>query len=149
MASCDLTLSSSASSLPITSNPEDGPSAPSATVIKKRKHYDKTFKLKVIMFAEKFSNREAEKNRPRPRIQRLPATHLKLIERAHSNQGNTVYNINLFRSMPGFHYTVTYTMSVEKLYFNILYRRTNLGVWHMVSQAIPFATPTSEDILNK
>ena len=60
MASCDLPSSSSASSLPITSNPEDGPSAPSATVTKKRKHYDKTFKLKVIMFAEKFSNREAE-----------------------------------------------------------------------------------------
>ena len=57
-ASCDLPSSSSASSLPITSNPEDGPSAPSATVT--RKHYDKTFKLKVIMFAEKFSNREAE-----------------------------------------------------------------------------------------
>ena len=29
-------------------------------------------------------------NRPRPRIQRLPATHLKLIERARSNRGNTV-----------------------------------------------------------
>ena len=43
------------------------------------------------MFAEKFSNREAERNRPRPRIQRLPATHLKLIERARSNRGNTVY----------------------------------------------------------
>ena len=67
MASCDLPSSSSASSLPITSNPEDGPSAPSATVTKKRKHYDKTFKL---MFAEKFSNREAERNRPRPRIER-------------------------------------------------------------------------------
>ena len=67
MASCDLPSSSSASSLPITSNPEDGPSAPSATVTK---HYDKTFKLKVIMFAEKFSNREAERNRPRPRIER-------------------------------------------------------------------------------
>ena len=50
MASCDLPSSSSASSLPITSNPEDGPSAPSATVTKKRKHYDKTFKLKVVMF---------------------------------------------------------------------------------------------------
>ena len=70
MASCDLPSSSSASSLPITSNPEDGPSAPSATVTKKRKHYDKTFKLKVIMFAEKFSNREAERNRLRPRIER-------------------------------------------------------------------------------
>ena len=69
MASCDLPQSSSASSLPITSNPEDGPSAPSATV-KKRKHYDKTFKLKVIMFAEKFSNRKAERNRPHPRIER-------------------------------------------------------------------------------
>ena len=34
--------------------------------------------------------REAERNRPRPRIQRLPAIHLKLIERARSNQGNTV-----------------------------------------------------------
>ena len=44
----------------------------------------------IVMFAEKFSNREAERNRPRPRIQRLPATHLKLIERAHSNRGNTV-----------------------------------------------------------
>ena len=44
----------------------------------------------LFMFAEKFSNREAERNRPRPRIQRLPATHLKLIERARSNQGNTV-----------------------------------------------------------
>ena len=62
MTSCDLPSSSSASSLPITSNPEDGPSAPSATVTKKkRKHYDNTFKLKVIMFAEKFSNREAER----------------------------------------------------------------------------------------
>ena len=90
MASCHLPSSSSASSLPITSNPEDGPSAPSATVTKKRKNYDKTFKLKVIMFAEKFSNREAERNRPRPRIERLPATHLKLIERARSNRGNTV-----------------------------------------------------------
>ena len=29
-------------------------------------------------------------NRTRPRIQRLPATHLKLIERARSNRGNTV-----------------------------------------------------------
>ena len=56
MASCDLPSSSSSSSLPITSNPEDGPSAPSATVTKKRKRYDKTFKLKVIRFAEKFSN---------------------------------------------------------------------------------------------
>ena len=56
MASCDLPSSSSASSLPITSNPEDGPSAPSATVTKK-----KPFKLKVIMFAEKFSNREVER----------------------------------------------------------------------------------------
>ena len=37
---------------------------------KKRKHYDKTFKLKVIIFAEKFSNREAERNRPRPWIER-------------------------------------------------------------------------------
>ena len=27
----------------------------------------------------------------RPRIQRLPATHLKLIEHARSNRGNTVY----------------------------------------------------------
>ena len=53
MASCDLPSSSSVSSLLFTSNPEDGPSAPSATVTKKRKHYDKTFKLKVIMFAEK------------------------------------------------------------------------------------------------
>ena len=50
----------------------------------------------LFMFAEKFSNREAERNRPRPRIERaleynaLPATHLKLIERARSNQGNTV-----------------------------------------------------------
>ena len=44
----------------------------------------------LFMFAENFSNREAERNRPRPRIQRLPATHLKLIERARSNQGNTV-----------------------------------------------------------
>ena len=44
----------------------------------------------LFMFAEKFSNREAERNRPRPRIQRLPATHLKLIEHARSNQGNTV-----------------------------------------------------------
>ena len=70
MASCDLPPSSSASSLPITSNPEDGPSAPSATVSKKRKHYDKTFKLEVIMFAENFSNREAERNRPRPRKER-------------------------------------------------------------------------------
>ena len=63
MASCDLPSSSSASSLPITSNPEDGgPSAPSATVKKQqKKHYDNTFKLKVIMFAEKFSNREAER----------------------------------------------------------------------------------------
>ena len=54
MASCDLPSSSSASSLPITSNPKDGPSAPSVTVYsnKKRKHYDKTFKLKVIMVAE-------------------------------------------------------------------------------------------------
>ena len=34
--------------------------------------------------------REAERNRPRPRIQRLPTTHLKLIERACSIQGNTV-----------------------------------------------------------
>ena len=34
--------------------------------------------------------REAERNRPRPRIQRLPATHLKLIECTRSNQGNTV-----------------------------------------------------------
>ena len=42
------------------------------------------------MFAEKFSNREAERNRLRPRIERLPATHLKLIERARSNRGNTV-----------------------------------------------------------
>ena len=42
------------------------------------------------MFAEKFSNREAERNRPRPQIQRLPATHLKLIERARSNRGNTI-----------------------------------------------------------
>ena len=32
-------------------------------------------------------------NRPRPRIQRLQATHLKLIERARSNQGNTVDQI--------------------------------------------------------
>ena len=55
MVSCDLPSSSSASSLPITSNPEDGPSVPSATVTKQRKDY-KTFKLKVIMFAEKFSN---------------------------------------------------------------------------------------------
>ena len=63
MASCDLPSSSSASSLPITSSPEDGPSAPSATVTKKRKNYDKTFKFKVIMFffAEKFSNRVAER----------------------------------------------------------------------------------------
>ena len=60
MASCDLPSSSSASSLP-TSNPEDDPSVPSATVTKKRKHYDKTFKLKVIMFAEKISNREAKR----------------------------------------------------------------------------------------
>ena len=44
----------------------------------------------LFMFAEKFSNREAERNRPRPRIQRLPVTHLKRIERARSNQGNTV-----------------------------------------------------------
>ena len=49
------------------------------------------------MFAEKFSNREAERkfgggiNRPRPRIQRLPATHLKLIECTRSNRGKTVY----------------------------------------------------------
>ena len=42
------------------------------------------------MFAEKFSSREAERNTPRPRIERLPATHLKLIERVRSNQGNTV-----------------------------------------------------------
>ena len=70
MASCDLPSSISASSLPITSNPEDGPSAPSARVTQKRKHYDKTFKLKLIMFAEKFSNREAERNRLRPRIER-------------------------------------------------------------------------------
>ena len=67
MASCDLPSLSSASSLPITSNPEDGPSAPSAS--SNKKHYYKTFKLKVIMFAEKFSNREAERNRPRPRIE--------------------------------------------------------------------------------
>ena len=40
--------------------------------------------------------REAERNRPRPRIQRLPATHLKLIERARSNQGNTVCTQFLF-----------------------------------------------------
>ena len=38
MASCDLPSSSSASSLPITSNPEDGPSVPSATVTKKTKN---------------------------------------------------------------------------------------------------------------
>ena len=44
----------------------------------------------LFMFVEKFTNREAERNRPRPPIQRLPATHLKLIERARSNQGNTV-----------------------------------------------------------
>ena len=75
MASCDLPSSSSASSLPITSNPEDGPSAPSATVTKKRRHYDNTFNLKDIMFAEKFSNREAERkfgggiNRLRPQIE--------------------------------------------------------------------------------
>ena len=53
------------------------------------------------MFAEKFSNREAERNKTapsnktRPRIQRLPATHLKLIERARSNQGNTVFVCSL------------------------------------------------------
>ena len=35
-------------------------------------------------------------NRTRPRIQRLPATHLKQIERARSNQGNTV--VTLFRN---------------------------------------------------
>ena len=70
MASCDLPSSSSASSQPITSKPEDGPSAPSATVKKERKHFDKTFKLKVIMFAEKISNREAERNRLRHRIKR-------------------------------------------------------------------------------
>ena len=30
----------------------------------------KPLNLKIIMFAEKFSNREAERNRPRPRIER-------------------------------------------------------------------------------
>ena len=52
------------------------------------------------MFAEKFSNREAERIRPRPRIQRLPATHLKLIElieRARSNRGNTVLKEHMIR----------------------------------------------------
>ena len=101
MASCDLPSSSSASSLPIISNPEDGPS--SATVTKKE---NIMIKLKVIMFAENFSNREAERNRPRPRIERaleykMPASnsHLKLIERARSNRGNTVLNIvNIFMS---------------------------------------------------
>ena len=47
MSSCDLPSSSSASFLPITSSPEDGPSAPSATVTKKTKHYDKTY-LKLL-----------------------------------------------------------------------------------------------------
>ena len=68
MASCDLPSSSSASSLPITSNPEDGPSAPSATVTKKENIMIKPLNLKLC--AEKFSNQEAERNRPRPRIER-------------------------------------------------------------------------------
>ena len=45
------------------------------------------------MFPEKFSNREAERNRPRPRIERALATYLKLIECARSNRGNTVGKI--------------------------------------------------------
>ena len=49
MASCHLPSSSSASSLPITSNPEeDGPSAPSSTVTKKEKIMIKHLNLKLL-----------------------------------------------------------------------------------------------------
>ena len=48
MASCDLPSSSSASSLPITSNPEDGPSAPSATITKKENIMIKHLNLKLL-----------------------------------------------------------------------------------------------------
>ena len=48
MASCDLPSLSSASYLPITSNPEDGPSAPSATVTKKENIMIKPLNLKLL-----------------------------------------------------------------------------------------------------
>ena len=48
MASCDHPSSSSASSLPITSNPEDGPSAPLATVTKKENIMIKLLNLKLL-----------------------------------------------------------------------------------------------------
>ena len=49
MASCDLPSSSSASSLPITSKPEDGPSALSATVTKKENFINiKPLNLKLL-----------------------------------------------------------------------------------------------------
>ena len=87
--------------LSITSNPEDGPTFCTFSYNnKKRKHYDKTFKLKVMMFAEKFSNREAERTRPHPRIEH-PLEYntcqqlTKLLERARSNRGNTVAGPNV------------------------------------------------------
>ena len=55
----------------------------------------------LFMFAEKFSNREAERNRPRPRIERALEYNacLKLIERSRSNQGNTVFTTNFIGMM--------------------------------------------------
>ena len=46
MASCDLPSSSSV--LPITLNPEDGPSAPSATVTKKENIMIKALNIKLL-----------------------------------------------------------------------------------------------------
>ena len=83
------------------------------------------------MFAEKFSNREAERNRPRPRIERaleyLPATHLKLIERTRSNQGNTLHRWSFEQ--------VDHCTLVLVVYFSLVFVSSTMAKRHMLVDA--------------